>query len=237
MKKKLTAIALIVALLAVAVIGGSLAYFTDETDTAVNTFTVGKVKIDLDEAKVNEDGKPVKGEEVVDDPADADRVIENTYDLMPGLTYTKDPTVTVEKGSRDCYVRAFVTLTNADKFMEVYRAHGMTIDKALEFFGDYDPTVWEPQNLNASAIDGTTITVEFRYVKDGGIVARNDVEDTVLEPIITSVTLPEWVTNDDAAKFPDGFQVNVVAQAIQAAGFDDADAAWAAFAPAESPAP
>ena len=229
MKKKLTAIALIVALLAVAVIGGSLAYFTDETDTAVNTFTVGKVKIDLDEAKVNEDGEPVKGEEVVDDPADADRVIENTYDLMPGLTYTKDPTVTVEKGSRDCYVRAFVTLTNADKFMEVYRAHGMTIDKALEFFGDYDPTVWEPQNLNASAIDGTTITVEFRYVKDGGIVARNDAEDTVLEPIITSVTLPEWVTNDDAAKFPDGFQVNVVAQAIQAAGFEDADAAWTAF--------
>ena len=41
MKKKLTAVALIVALLAVAVIGGSLAYFTDETDTAVNTFTVG----------------------------------------------------------------------------------------------------------------------------------------------------------------------------------------------------
>lgn len=232
MKKKLTAVALIVALLAVAVIGGSLAYFTDETDTAVNTFTVGKVKIDLDEAKVNENGEPVKGENVVQDPKDADRVIENTYDLMPGLTYTKDPTVTVEKGSRECYVRAFVTLTNADKFMEVYRAHGMTIDKALEFFGDYDPAVWEAQNLNASAFDGTTITVEFRYVgpkSTDGVIARDDANDTVLEPIITSVTLPNWVTNEDAAKFPDGFQVNVVAQAIQTAGFDDADAAWAAF--------
>ncbi len=42
MKKKLTAIALIVALLAVAVIGGTLAYFTD-TDRAYIVFTVGYV--------------------------------------------------------------------------------------------------------------------------------------------------------------------------------------------------
>mgnify|MGYP004643770801 CR=1 FL=1 len=53
MKKKLTAIALVVALLAVAVIGGTLAYFTD-TDSAKNTFTVGNVKIDLIEQEKTE---------------------------------------------------------------------------------------------------------------------------------------------------------------------------------------
>ena len=46
MKKKLTAIFLCVALAAIAIVGASLAYFTD-TKSATNTFTVGNVKIDL----------------------------------------------------------------------------------------------------------------------------------------------------------------------------------------------
>ena len=49
MKKKIIAISLIVAMLAVAIIGGSLAYFTD-TDAATNTCTVGNVEIDLIES-------------------------------------------------------------------------------------------------------------------------------------------------------------------------------------------
>ena len=44
MKKKITALCLCVALLAVAVVGASLAYFTDN-DQADNTFTAGSVKI------------------------------------------------------------------------------------------------------------------------------------------------------------------------------------------------
>ncbi len=49
MKKKLTAIFLCVALVAIAIVGASLAYFTD-TKSATNTFTVGNVKIDLIES-------------------------------------------------------------------------------------------------------------------------------------------------------------------------------------------
>ena len=48
MKKKLIAISLVVAMLAVAIVGGSLAYFTD-TDEETNTFTIGNVAIDLRE--------------------------------------------------------------------------------------------------------------------------------------------------------------------------------------------
>lgn len=48
MKKKIIAVCLIVALAATAVIGGTLAYFTD-TDEATNVFTLGNVKIDLQE--------------------------------------------------------------------------------------------------------------------------------------------------------------------------------------------
>ena len=48
MKKKLTAVALVVCMLAIMLVGASLAYFTD-TDEATNTFTMGKVDIDLTE--------------------------------------------------------------------------------------------------------------------------------------------------------------------------------------------
>ena len=48
MKKKITALCLAVAMLAVAVIGGTLAYFTD-TDSRENVFTVGSIKIKLHE--------------------------------------------------------------------------------------------------------------------------------------------------------------------------------------------
>lgn len=58
MKKKLLAIALVVALLAVAV-GGTLAYFTDQ-DAATNTFTVGSVKIEIYENDVQTEGDVVK---------------------------------------------------------------------------------------------------------------------------------------------------------------------------------
>lgn len=67
MKKKITALCLCVALLAVAVVGASLAYFTDNAQ-ADNTFTAGSVKIQLIEQQSNEDHTgfvPYEGEKVL----------------------------------------------------------------------------------------------------------------------------------------------------------------------------
>ena len=52
MKKKLTAIFLCIALVAIAIVGASMAYFTD-TKNATNTFTVGNVKIKLLESSLH----------------------------------------------------------------------------------------------------------------------------------------------------------------------------------------
>lgn len=89
MKKKIVALCLCVALLAVAVIGGTLAYFTD-TATATNTFTSGKVDITLSET--DHDGSPfVSGQK-----------------LLPGSNtnnaIAKNAVVKVEAGSEDSYV-------------------------------------------------------------------------------------------------------------------------------------
>ena len=67
MKKKLTAIFLCVALVAIAIVGASLAYFTD-TKSATNTFTVGNVKIDLIESKFHREGNDNSGDTTIPDP-------------------------------------------------------------------------------------------------------------------------------------------------------------------------
>lgn len=79
--------------------GVTVAYLTS-TDSVTNTFTVGAgVTIALDEAQTGTDGVAV---------TPAKRVQANTYELTPGHTYVKDPTVHVK--GQDCYV--FVTVTN-----------------------------------------------------------------------------------------------------------------------------
>lgn len=109
-KSKAVVLTLCAVLLVVASVMGTMAYLTSK-DSVTNTFTVGKVKLTLDETKVDEYGEKdldsagseASGESVA-------KVQANTYTLVPGHTYKKDPTVHVEKGSEDCYV--FVKVDN-----------------------------------------------------------------------------------------------------------------------------
>lgn len=97
--KKILVMVAALALTAAIAVGGTLAYLTSKTEVVTNTFTVGNVKITLDEAKVTVEG--VK---------DGDsRVTENTYKLMPGHTYVKDPTVHVDKDSENSWLFVKVT--------------------------------------------------------------------------------------------------------------------------------
>ena len=215
-KKKIVALALSVAILAVVIVGASLAYLSDRTQVTTNTFTVGKVKIELDEHKVDATGK--KTTETTKEG--------NTYNLLPGVTYDKDPFVTVKANSEDCYVRVKVTLDNADKIYKIYNDHNMTWTSAITFFGGYDQAVWIPESLTPPTGTETTCTVTFRYKE---VVAKST-SDQVLPEVIKTITLPSFVTGDDLASLPEaGFHATVVAEAIQAASFADADAAWAAF--------
>ncbi len=95
LKKKFTLGLALIMLLALAVMG-SYAYLTSTPETVSNTFTVGKIEITLDEAKVDEYG-------TVDSTATA-RVTGNSYKLVPGHTYVKDPIVHVLKDSEACWL-------------------------------------------------------------------------------------------------------------------------------------
>lgn len=98
--KKALLLALCAVLLVAATVMGTMAYLTS-TDTVTNTFTIGKVAITLDEAKVDENGTAVIPEVRVDN---------NAYHLMPGHEYKKDPTVHVTANSEGSYI--FVKVEN-----------------------------------------------------------------------------------------------------------------------------
>ena len=139
MKKKLIAIFLCVALVAIAVVGASLAYFTD-TDKATNTFTVGNVKIDLIESKLHRQGSGGTGDTSIPAPsqtasgmkylkdgvkaftddeikADAETYKESYLavkgqNMVPGRRVAKSPYV-INTGANDAYIRIRVMIPSA----------------------------------------------------------------------------------------------------------------------------
>ena len=223
-KSKALLLTLCAALLVAASVLGTMAYLTD-TETVTNTFTVGKVDIKLDEAKVNENGQPVdKDGNVVEKLSDAPRVNGNEYHLLPGHSYTKDPTVTVLAGSEKSYVRMLVTAT-FDKVLN----DAQLATQLDDIFTGYDSSWARNARQVAPAGEGdkahTVITYEYRYATT---VSAGE-ENNVLPALFTGITIPgEW-TNEQLAAIG-GIQIEIVAHAIQAEGFADAAAAWAAYA-------
>lgn len=215
-KRKALALALCAVLLVVTSVLGTLAYLKDD-DAVVNTFTVGKVYINLDEAKVNEKGE-----------ATDERTEEgNKYHLLPGHEYDKDPTTTVLANSEDCYVRMIATITynaDADAVFAKYDEDG---DMSAWLDIDYEHWIVNGAPKTTKNEEANTITraYEFRYVD----VVEKATSDTELEALFTKLTVPGEVTNDEIAKLA-SMTINIEAHAIQAAGFADANAAWAAFA-------
>lgn len=122
MKKKLVTLCAALALCATAIVGGTLAYFTDNK-TATNTFTVGNVEITLTEPKWT----------------DAETAGKHT-NVYPGQMLDKDPTVT-NSGNNACYVRIKVEGLNqfGDKGDITYLTNGVEgkLGENWERNGDY----------------------------------------------------------------------------------------------------
>lgn len=196
-------------LLVLATVMGTMAYLTS-TDSVQNTFTVGKVAIKLDEAKVDANGS---------EDTSADRVQDNSYHLLPGHTYTKDPTVTVLSGSESSYIRMIVTVTN---YAALKAADFKDFDEGTWFNG-YSSESWTLHEKTTAA-DNSTCTYEFWY-KETVAAASADV---VLDALFDSITIPSSVDNAKLAAIAN-MEITVTAHAIQADGFADATAAWDAF--------
>ena len=213
-KKRFVAILLCVTLVALAAIGATFAYLTD-TKTVNNTFTMGNVKITLDETNVN-------------DPT-GDRVTSNAYNVYPGAVVTKDPIVH-NTGKNAAYIRATVNVSNwMNLCAKYYPEFGIAYphegyEKSLELLVGTLGEGWSVVGVTA----GDTMTIgqfdaKFILKYDGKLAAGADTA-----AMFQNVTIPAGIdnANADAGSFS---SVKVVAQAMQADGFDTWEAAFAAY--------
>jgi len=228
MLRKLLMLTSATLLLVSVTVGATLAYLTD-MDAVTNTFTVGKVDISMDEARVDEYGQAIDAEN--------DRVQSNTYHLIPGQTYDKDPTIYVTEDSEDCWL--FVKVVNPladieddtvyDNGKKPARKHMNTI--AYQIAGTDESGKWENKGTwnpltdeNGNVVDGVYYK---EHIKDAGQTKY---------PVFTTFTLKgEGLVNGTAGEGEisiddyQGKQIEVTAYAIQKAGFDgDPYSAWVA---------
>ena len=227
MKKKIVVLAIVACLALTAIAGASLAYFTD-TEEAENVFTSGKVDITLNE--------------VFD---------EDTAQLIPGVDIEKDVTITLSEDSVESYVwytyaipsaldnddasKNIVHVNHAGRNWLAYRenskywAEGQTEPTPEDqcWIVDYEVK----KNVVIDGVEYNVYTVLYNGTLEAG-------EETTVG--MTKVYCDTKVDYDNATgKYTlygedIGFDLNnvkiiVTAYAIQAATFEDVEAAYAAY--------
>lgn len=184
--KKAIIAAVCAVMLVVGSVAGTMAYLTS-TATVTNTFTVGNVAITLDELDVD------------NSTDNEERDQANSYKLMPGHTYTKDPTVHVGANSEDCYL--FVKVDNQIAGIE----GATTVANQMAAKG------W-------TAVNGQTGVYVYVGTASGAtnpvVVTKN-----ANVPVFENFTISGTVDNTTLAGYT-GKTITVTAYAIQADGFN-----------------
>lgn len=203
MKKKILTLALVVALIAI-MVGGTLAYFTAD-DEVTNTFTIGSVEI-----------------EVVED-------FESPKTMIPVVTPDEtDPN----------YINKDASVKNTGKnaaYVQMYVAIPKALDAVKAFVVvPAQEGGWEdaPVLVGEAEIDGLTYNV-YRYRYDSILAVGEETPNAITAAYLA----PELDYDHDTNKFVmngtaingytpgETIEIYVAAQAIQAEGFADYDAA------------
>ena len=245
MKKKITAIFLCVALVAIAIVGASLAYFTD-TDKATNTFTAGGVEIKLIEQQRNaahtalEDFENDKNLMPIVGSAQGEQETVGGVKLPKAKNYV-DKIMTIKNtGVSDAYVRIFVAVPTALQNGQTPNAPRYDVlhwnfngDSCAEGQWTDEIVVANPTVINGveykiysrtytTALEANEVTATPAYI---GFYLDKTVDMNADGAYTVDWGKGPEVINYDLSK---GVEIPVFAQAIQADGFDSAEAAFAA---------
>lgn len=218
MRRMLFTLALVL-VVAVASVGGTIAWLTATTDTVTNTFTVGDINIDLYETKYpNGTDKMVDGK--------VTRLTPNEWEakLIPGSRYAKNPRVEVEANSEDCYL--FVRFEVSDELAALKQAGKVEYGNLLadETLGWHKlnvtgvDNVWYREVTHSAAVQGwdllhgTTITDEkyghgYVYVRDTFTKTDIPAESLTLKYTAAAIQMANMDSVTDAwNKLPDAFK-------------------------------
>ena len=195
--KQILAIVLSMALVACISVAATVAYLTSVTETVTNTFTIGDIEITLDEKNV--DKKP---------NSSPDRDTTNEYQLFPGSTYVKDPTVHVQPGSEASWIFVKVQ-NNIAEIEDTTKIHDQIVNKG-----------WSVLSVEGDIEKNGYVAV---YYKQQAKV--NDDAAVVDLVVFDNFKIKADVTSDVLANYGNK-TVIINAYAIQQANLD-VNAAWA----------
>ncbi len=176
---KVLALALCAVLLVTGTVFVTLAYLQANTGVVKNAFTSAGVLIRLNETKVNVEGKPVAADNktLLTDPNTyiREEQMGNTYELIPGSTYMKDPKVFVEGKSVPCYIYIAIL----DTMFDSGNAEGYVN-------GAWVPSEKEKEFLDYSTNDGRKGSISQQLYDNGwrkveGIITDEDVMGTLVK--------------------------------------------------------
>ena len=217
MKKKTLVIALCAAVLAIAIVGGTVAYFTD-IKAETNTMTLGSVSIEQYEQERGEGGAlvtftpdkpamPAVGEiKWADEPIQVGDYQQKVF--HEDMKNVMDKIVTVQNtGKSDAFVRTIVAI----EAPEYDKNNLLGANYNIEGMVDQDWNAWQPVD-----IEGTQyLYMVFTYEK---ALAPEEVS----APSLVQLYLASKTTNEDVVAFGETWDVLVLSQAVQEAGFPDA---------------
>lgn len=258
MKKKLLAIGLAVAVLAVTIVGMSIAYFTD-TDNKTNTFTVGNVKILLNEQErqLNDDGSTILGTFTQNKPlfpiVGSAQGGKDEFGLPTAANYVDKVITITNTGASDAYVRAYFAIPAAlDDGYDNFNAglnilhfnFGNKVDENGNVYTTYqDEWIWKNANNSwkyfETTIDGISYNVyyaDYHDVLPAGATTERFVDGVYLDAGVDfddngnmTITRNGVTTTVDLGGIElDSLNCPVFAIACQAAGFDTAEEAFTA---------
>ena len=149
-------------------VGVTLAWLQDTTEPVVNTFTEGKVDIDLYETK------------------DSTKVMANTYKMVPGDVLAKDPTVEVLAGSEACWLFVKIEeINNIDTFLSYAIADGWTVLNGTVDNAEGDETI-----VVYRAVADTDADQPFAVLKDNQVTVNTSVDMDDMNAL-TEATRPQ----------------------------------------------
>ena len=245
MKKKIVALCLCVALAVVAIGGATLAYFTD-TDEATNTFTAGGVKIALVEQQRSADHKTLvpfeQNKKLMPIVGSAQGEQETVGGVvLPTAENYVDKIMTIENtGVSDAYVRIFVAVPtalqngqtpnaprydvlhwnfNGDSCAEGQWTDEIVVANPTEIKGVQYKIYSRTYTTALKANEATATPAYIGFYLDKTVDMNADGKYTV-----------DWGNGPEVIDYDlsQGVEIPVFAQAIQADGFDSAEAAFAA---------
>ena len=253
MKKKLTTIFLCIALVAIAIVGASMAYFTD-TKEATNTFTVGNVKIKLLESSLHRENAGIANGQTSSSELWSDVAKEgsgNTSKYKAGDTFYTDAQIEENAGTYTCENIQLIPGRSYHKMPYVKNVgnNDAYIRIRVMIPANLDTAVLNSSMYTSSAINKNEFTKAFDQT---GSVERDNIKYNVytftrIDPLAPgemtywnvwgTIRMDTTVTSAQSealfgenGSYPNGiFPVLVEADAIQSEGFANAAAAWAAF--------